>query len=155
MDDLLAYAPLVRAMVRRYQGPGLEGEDLAQEAWLALLIAQRDYRPYLGTPRQAFYKSRVRAALADCLRNYRRDALCWRWNGPVELFAKSSEELGDEIGHLLLGLSVRQRQVLAMYYGKDLPLREIARRLGLSLTAVHTHKQRGLAALRRLSCSIK
>lgn len=152
MDDLWQYAPLVRAMVRRYQGPGLEGEDLAQEAWLALLRAQRDYRPELGAPRPAFYRSRVRAALADVLRRYRRDALFWRSSSLVEEMPQPGPPR-DGFDELVAGLTRRQRQVLAMCYRDDLPLREIARRLGLSLSAVHTYKRRGLEALRRLSCS--
>lgn len=155
MEDLWQYAPLVRAMVKRYQGPGLEGEDLEQEAWLALLIAQRDYRPELGTPRPAYYKSRVWAALANTLRQLRRDALFWRWDRPVDLLPHGGQESGGGVTEMLVGLAPRQQQVLAMYYGQDLPLKEIAQRLGLSISAVHTYKQRGLKALRRLSSSKK
>jgi RNA polymerase sigma factor (sigma-70 family) len=151
MDELCQYTPLVRAMVRRYRGPGLEGEDLAQEAWLALIKARRDYRPELGA-RPAFYRCRVRAALADVLRRYRRDALFWRSSSLVEEMPQPGPPR-DGFDELVAGLTRRQRQVLAMYYRDDLPLREIARRLGLSLSAVHTHKQRGLEALRHQSRS--
>lgn len=153
MDDLIDYAPLVRAMVRRYLGPGLEREDLEQEAWLALVIAQRDYRPHLGVPRPAYYKIRVRGALANVLRRYRRDALFWRSRCPLEPENLSEPEPEAETSQLLTGLTRRQQQVMEMYYGQDKSLKEIALCLGLSLTTVHTYKQRGLKALRHLSCS--
>lgn len=155
MNELVNYTPLVRAMVRRFMGPGLEKEDLEQEAWLALHIAQRDYRPHLGVSRAAYYKVRARVALADVLRRYRRDALFWRSSSPMDFERLPDFEQQDGTSHLLAGLSRRQQQVMQMYYGEDKPLKEIALGLGLSVSAVHTYKQRGLEALRRLSCSKK
>jgi len=147
------YSPLVRAMARRYQGPGLEREDLEQEAWLALVAAEAEYRPELMVPRPAYYKCRIRAALAAVLRKYRRDALFWRTVQPTELSA--AREGQGEVWELLAGLPSRQQEVLRLYYLHDLPLKDIAARLKISVSAVHTHKQRGLAALRHLSRSKK
>lgn len=154
MDHLLEYAPLVRAMARRYLGPGLEREDLEQEAWLALVAARAQYRPELG-PRPAYYKSRVRAALAQALRRFRRDALFYKAPLEGDIPLAAGEEL-DGLWQWTWSLTPRQRQVLDLYFGRDLTLSDIARRLGISLSAVSTHKQRGLAALaRRMSCGKK
>jgi len=149
MDShLKKFTPLVRAMARRYQGPGLEKEDLEQEAWLALLEAEASYRPELNVLRPAFYKSRVRAALGNVLRRYRKDALFWSSAIEVEKVNLDSE-IGFELFELLSYLSQRQRQVIRLYYLNQLNLRQIAEYLGISVSAVNIHKQRGLAALAR------
>jgi RNA polymerase sigma factor (sigma-70 family) len=147
--QLLKFAPLVRAMARRYQGPGLEGEDLEQEAWLALLEAEESYCPERNVPRPAFYQSRVRGALGEVLRRYRRDALFWRGATPVEALAQG-EHRSFELLQSLSVLSQRQRQVISMYYWHQLSLRQIAAELGISISAVQVHKGRGLKALARL-----
>ena len=143
-NQILNYAPLVRAMARRYQGPGMEREDLEQEGWLALVEARRCYRPELG-PRPAFYKSRVRGALAKMLRRYRRDALFGR-AAEVE-FSGQDDVPGFELRDLFANLSKRQSQVLLLYYHQGLSLREAAKCMGISISAAHTHKKRGLKAL--------
>lgn len=145
METIAAYRPLVRAMAKRYHGPGLEFEDLEQEAWLALVMAEKSYRPELNVPRPAFYKSRVRAALASMLRKYRRDALFWRGTH-VELRGEWSE---SDFDLLLSTLPSRQRQVLGLYYREGWKLPEISRQLGISVSAAHTYKTRGLRALAR------
>lgn len=147
MDNHLAeYAPLVRAMARRYQGPGLEREDLEQEAWLALLEAKASYRPERNVPRPAYYRSRVRTALANVLRRYRRDGLFWRRDSDtVAVWQDRKGEMLELVSHL----PARQAQVLKLYYWHQLKLREIAATLGTSISAASTHKKRGLAALAR------
>lgn len=147
MDESLdLFAPLVRAMAKRYQGPGLQREDLEQEGWLALLEAAACYCPELGA-RPAYYKSRVRAALGNVLRCYRRDGLF----GHRTLEAEKPDWDGDqgEVWQLVAALPPRQRQTIQGYYREDLSLREIAAQLGISISAVSAHKKRGLATLKR------
>ena len=87
VDHLLEYAPLVRAMARRYLGPGLEREDLEQEAWLALVAAGPVGR---NGPAPGLLQSRVRAALAQALRRFRRDALFYK--APLEGYSLAAGE---------------------------------------------------------------
>jgi RNA polymerase sigma factor (sigma-70 family) len=149
MDNLVNYAPLVRSMARRYQGPGLEREDLEQEGWLALVEAAACYRPELNVPRPAYYRSRVRAALGSLLRRYRRDALFWRAGADVDRTFTWDE--GSESGAVWLmgNLPRRQREALLLYYHYGFSLKEVAKRMGIGISAAHTHKTRGLAALAR------
>lgn len=149
MNSLSQYAPLVRAMVRRYRGPGLEGEDLEQEAWLALLEAQASYRPELNVPRSAYYKCRVRTALANVLRKYRRDGLYWRQEVRVGELPGKSVDFSYEMEDLVFRLPRRQSQVIRLYFCRQLTLREIASALGISISAASTYKKLALAALAR------
>lgn len=149
MNSLSQYAPLVRAMVRRYRGPGLEGEDLEQEAWLALVEARASYRPELNVPRSVYYKCRVRTALANVLRKYRRDGLYWRQEARVEEVPDRNEGFSYEMEDLVSRLPCRQGQVIRLYFCRQLTLREIADALGISISAVSTYKKRALAALAR------
>lgn len=145
MDNLLDFRPLVSAFARRFQGQGLEREDLEQEAWLALVEAERDWDPSRNVPKAAFFRRQVWTALKRLLRRHRRDPLGGEW---LELRERSArvEELPQDAS-LLEMLTTRQRQVLYLYFWHELSLAEIARRLDLAVSTVHTHKQRGLRAL--------
>jgi len=54
-----------------------------------------------------------------------------------------------DLSEALLGLSKRQREAIALRYFLDLEEADVAGALGISVSSVKTHLQRGLVALRR------
>lgn len=137
------YLPLVRAMARRYQGPGLEQADLEQEGWLALLEASRRYDPQRQVPRAAYYRLSIRSALRQVLRRYSRDALsqaCSADTSSIQMMA------GDQEPPDRPSLPPRQSQVLRAWL-REGSIQQAAKCLGLTLGTAKTHLRRSLKHL--------
>jgi RNA polymerase sigma factor (sigma-70 family) len=137
------YLPLVKAMARRYQGPGLEQADLEQEGWLALLEASRRFDPQREVPRAAYYRLSIRSALRQLLRRYSRDALSRACSADTCTIQPMAE---DEVPMVTVSLSLRQSQVLRAWL-REGSIQQAAKSLGLPLGTAKTHLRRGLKHL--------
>jgi RNA polymerase sigma-70 factor (ECF subfamily) len=127
-----------------------DAEDVVQEAFLRL---QRHSSTIQSAAREAAYLRSIVLNLARSRLRRRRLAM-WKRPPPLVAGAGTEEvvELRDEqrrIVDALRRLPARQRECLVLRYYGDLPDSEIAETLGLSVTSVRTHMQRGKASLGR------
>ena len=143
--------------------------DEAQcQGWLAVAEAVKSYDSGSGVPVAGYIESKVRFALWNLFKRERR-----RWQ--TELALEQGHDDDDEQGGLLAVivadddvaamaertelarelhaaiLSLPERQRLAIVYTvlDDVALKEAACRLGVSLQAVHSLRERGLKNLRK------
>lgn len=132
-------------------GNAARAEDLLQDALVSVLARSR------GGAQIRVLEAYVRTAMArrhvDAVR--RRG----RWSRVVHLLAAreaeqpaGAAEVDSEVdlADALRGLSARQRACLVLRFYDDLGVRETARTLGLSESAVKKHTQQGLRALREV-----
>ena len=125
-------------------------EDVAQEAFARLI---RKYGS-LRDPGSAL--AYVRASVCNLTRNRRRHLRVVRLRTPAAHDEQSSEQAAilredqREVLAALAGLAPRRREAIVLRYWLDLPEREIAEAMGVSLGTVKSHVSRGLAALARI-----
>jgi RNA polymerase sigma factor (sigma-70 family) len=124
-------------------------EDIAQEAFARLL---RKRPPADDAPGTAAY---LRAVVCNLTRNrHRHLRVARRWT-PAVVDADSSEQvvIAREDHRMVIaalaGLPVRRREAIVLRYWLDLPEREIAQTMGVSLGTVKSHVSRGLAVVAR------
>lgn len=174
IEDVLRRAePLVRHVARQYSVPGMDREDLEQEARIALWEALRDYRPDAGAAWTSFAWLCMRRRIVRLLRRSVRKDGWWllhvmpmdtTWDGdeehgvcppvagdgplPEELYFDRCSALQrvEEIAHALSG---RERDVVRLY-AMGLSYKEIARTLGMPLKSVDNAMQRARVKASRL-----
>ncbi|MFP4687738.1 MAG: sigma-70 family RNA polymerase sigma factor [bacterium] len=66
------YEPLLRTIVSDYYVPGVDFDDLLQEARLALVSAYQSYNREKGVPFASYCAVCVRRQMLDCLRDQKR-----------------------------------------------------------------------------------
>jgi len=136
--------PVYRYLRRGCAGQPGVAEELAQETYLAALAAVRAGRAgEVGLP---WLLGVAHHKLVDHYRASRREersrvALAARPPGPAAAHGGGAAEL-------LGALPAAQRAALALRYVDDLPVPEVARRLGRSVHATESLLARGRAALR-------
>lgn len=156
------FEPLVRAAVALRYPKGQEGEDLLQEAYIALLraILQYDHGP-VSFP---YYAKRM---VYGATWSYKRKAL--RISGKespdsvrnedgelLSVFARIPDEHSaaafqrPELESYLTPLSPRERLVILEVVIGGMPMAELARREGVSLDTVKVWKKRAFAKIRKL-----
>jgi RNA polymerase sigma factor (sigma-70 family) len=124
-------------------------EDIAQEAFARLM--NRDLR--LDDPQALL--GYLRAIVCNLTRNRHRHLRVVRLRTPAAVEEGSSEQAAisredhREVIAALARLPVRRREAIVLRYWLDLPEREIAAAMGVSLGTVKSHVSRGLAALAR------
>jgi RNA polymerase sigma factor (sigma-70 family) len=124
-------------------------EDIAQEAFARLVRKQGSLRD----PDAAV--AYVRASVVNLTRNRHRHLRVVRRRTPAGRHEDSSEQAAilredhREVLAALADLPPRTREALVLRYWLDLPGREIAEAMGVSLGTVKSHVSRGLAALAR------
>lgn len=135
--------PTLWRAVRAYAAGRQDVADEAVGEAFARVIARgeevRDPVPYL-------YRVAFRVAAAELKRIAMTTDLA---SQPEPVSARGDEH---EVWLMLNVLSPEQRAVLYLYYRVDLPVREVASRLGLSGAAVRMHLVR---ARRRLAASLR
>jgi RNA polymerase sigma-70 factor (sigma-E family) len=122
-------------------------EDIAQEAFTRLMNKEPD----LGDAQAAL--PYLRAIVVNLTRNRHRHLRVARLRGPSAAGPDSCEqspiayEDHQEVIAALAGLPSRRREAIVLRYWLDLPEREIAAAMGVSLGTVKSQLSRGLAAL--------
>lgn len=122
-------------------------EDIAQEAFTRLMNRE----PGLGAAQVAL--PYLRTIVINLTRNRHRHLRVVRQRTPAVLGGDSCEQAAiayedhREVIAALAGLPSRRREAIVLRYWLDLPEREIAAAMGVSLGTVKSSLSRGLAAL--------
>jgi RNA polymerase sigma factor (sigma-70 family) len=163
---------LVATIAARYQGRGLDSDDLLQEGRIGLLKAVRNFDPErgvaFGTVAWSFISTEIRHALRIEGRRAREETLLDAPVGedgvatladilPDDGPGPEEQTLAEIAGALVRNavplLPVELREVIVLRYGLDghapRSLREIGLALGVSQTTVSSREERALDLLRR------
>lgn len=126
-------------------GDSQHAEDLVQTA------LSKTYTRYDDIGNDAQFEAYVRTTIYRTFVSWWRK-LSWRNEKAAEFVgdAPAPEAHGAilDLTRALADLPRMQRAVLVLQYFEDLPMEEIAQRLGVSVGSVKTHASRGRAALR-------
>ncbi len=148
-EFLLRAASLVRSFARRriVQG-GIDPEDVVQETLLAIHMKRHTWRDNaLVTP---WVYAIARYKLIDAFRRRGRRVEIEIGETAECVAQPERETVSDhEIGRALDTLAPGQRSAVAAICVDGLSIRETAKRLGMSETAVRVALHRGLAAIAR------
>lgn len=141
-------------------------EDAQAQAWVAVIEAVKAYNSLTGVPVEAYVESRVKYALWNLFKKERRR---WRTETALEIpsgsedcvsFVDTLADTADVAGEVerrqmfrlavaaLETLPARQRLAVLYTTVQGMKLHEAASRLGVSIQAVHSLRQRGLRALK-------
>ena len=130
---------LVRAVV--WQVCGRDDDDLAQDAWVAILPLVGRYDPGLGVPLRGFVHRRCRGAVLDALRlrtgsrNRHRRVQVPLFDNIVGVWDATPIDDRDELERALARMTQRERSVLVAFHG-GVPQEQIAARLGVTQSRV-------------------
>ena len=125
-------------------------EDIAQEAFTRLMNKEPD----LDDPRAAL--PYLRAIVVNLTRNRHRQLRIARLRAPAAAVSESYEQAAiayedhQEVIAAMAALPSRRREAIVLRFWLDLPEREIAAAMGVSLGTVKSQLSRGLAALARV-----
>jgi RNA polymerase sigma-70 factor, ECF subfamily len=133
-------ATLWRAVYAYTGGSRDVADDAVAEAFARVITRGAEVReplPYL-------YRVAFRVASTELQRRRRESS-----DVPELAFEVSSNGLGDLLG-ALRELSPAQRAAVYLHYRADLPVRDVAKLLGMSSASVKVHLMRGRRRLREL-----
>ena len=136
-----------RDELTRYARVLIGSDDAHDIVAAAFLRVSRRGWSEIRDPRSYLYR-----AVANEAHNHRRQRRR-RWERDVHALLPSitspHEDGHEEVRHAIERLSTRQRSVVYLAYWRDLPDREIATLLGVSLSSVRRHLERAQAHLRK------
>ena len=147
------YAPQLVRLLRRQVGREADAQDLAQQTFLQLHRARRDFRP--GT--------RLRPWIITIALNLARDHLRRRGRRPESALDDrvpepsvepavpdgESRETAARVREALAALPREQREVIELHWFEQLSFGEIATVVGSTPGAVRVRAHRGYVALRK------
>jgi len=142
-------SPVLGRMAWLLCGDAHRAEELVQQALVRTYVAWP--RARAGDP--LAYARRVLAnARIDTWRKHRREVLTSHDDLPPATTPSGAQAQAerDELVRALLRLSPQRRRVVVLRYVMDLPERDVAADMNLSLGAVKSAASRGLAQLREL-----
>jgi len=148
------YAPIFRYVAFRV-GDRTVAEDLTSEVFTRLLSALRDRAALAprNTLRGWLYGVAARVVSDHFRKRYRApeveldESLVSRDDGPAEVV--EARLTREELKQAMTGLTEEQQNVLALRFGYDMPIQEVARTLGKTEGAVKQLQARAIAALAR------
>ncbi len=137
----------------RYLGSSSLARDAAQEAFVELYLSIGRYEPrgrFLPYWNRILLNRCRMFTRADALRRAATDRLLTAPPGPTPTAEDLlvSVQLHQQVERALEGLSEKLRVVLALRFGADLPLNEIAETLSLPVGTVKSRLFNGLSELR-------
>ena len=146
------YGPLFRYISFRVSDRDV-AEDLASEVFTRFLSSLRQRNPPESTLRGWLYGVAANVVADHMRKRYRApqvaldEAMPSRAAGPAELAeaALTRSDLRDAIGDL----TDEQQHVIALRFGRELPIQEVARTIGKTEGAVKQLQARAIAALAR------
>lgn len=162
----LALARQAALRIKRRLPPSFETDDLVSAGYVGLIRAAERYRPDLhdGVPFPVFARQVVRGAILDTVQG-RHDGVAGRhWiahtaqplvDAPEPVCEAGMDALAErreQVEQVIAAageLTPAQREILSLYYGQqEIPLPEIAARLGMSYSWTIKHYKAAIATLR-------
>lgn len=146
------YAPLFRYISFRV-GDRHTAEDLVSEVFTRFLTALRERRPPQSTLRGWLFGVAANVVADHHRRRYRApheqldEEIVSQEDGPAEIAERSATR--DDLRRAVATLTDEQQHVLAMRYGQELPIQDVARALGKTEGAIKQLQARAIAALAR------
>lgn len=146
------YEPIYRYIVFRVSNQQV-AEDLASEVFVRLLSALRDHTAPQNTIRGWLYGVAFRVVNDFHRKQYRREevqlseGLANDASGPFETVARRLS--WREVRAAMAELTESQREVIALRFGQEMPIREVAQLLGKTEGAVKQLQARAVASLAR------
>lgn len=146
------YAPIFRYIAFRVSDRDV-AEDLTSEVFTRLLSALRDKHAPQNTLRGWLYGVAARVVSDHHRRHYRApeveldESLISRDAGPADIVEKLMTHA--DLKQAMRELTEDQQQVLALRFGYDMPIQEVARTLGKTEGAIKQLQARAIATLSR------
>ena len=146
------YGPLFRYIAFRVSDRDL-AEDLTSEVFTRFLSALRQRNPPETTLRGWLYGVAAHVVADHMRKRYRDqqvgldDTIVSGADGPAELAEASL--MRDDLKQAMTSLTEEQQHVIALRYGHELPIQEVARAIGKTEGAVKQLQARAIAALAR------
>lgn len=152
LDGLLRHRGWIQALAADLVGDAHRAEDVVQETWVAAL-ERRPGGPAAGEPARPWLalvaRNLARMTLRGESRRRHREELRARTEAePSVLDALARVSLQREVASAVMALPEPDREIVALRYYEDVPPRAIAKRLGLTPSAVHSRLTRARATLR-------
>lgn len=128
-------------------------EDLTSEVFVRLLSALRDHTAPQNTLRGWLYGVAFRVVNDFHRKQYRReevqlsDGIASSGNNPLETVAQRLS--WREVRAAMAGLTEAQREVIALRFGQEMPIRDVALLMGKTEGAVKQLQARAIASLAR------
>ncbi len=148
--SLLAHGPFLRGLARALLFDAALAEDAVQETWVAALRGGprwgSDPRPWLAAVTRNLS---LRLRRGEGRRAQRERAAARAESLPSTAEIVEREAARREVVEAVLALEEPCRSAVLLRYLEELPLRQVARRLGVPVETARTRIKRGLARLRR------
>jgi RNA polymerase sigma-70 factor (ECF subfamily) len=123
-------------------------EELTQDILMSIDRKRATYRPEM--PILPWIYAIARYRLIDSIRAEARRPKTVVWMEEHEQIAESSEPENDaDVEAMLADLNDRQREILTLAKLDEMPLAEVARKMGMSLSAVKVTVHRAILAIRK------
>jgi RNA polymerase sigma factor (sigma-70 family) len=149
-EALLAHGPFLRGLARALLFDAALAEDAVQETWVAALRRGpqwgSDPRPWLAAVTRNLA---LRLRRGEGRRVLRERAAARPEGLPSTAEIVEREAARREVVEAVLALEEPCRSAVLLRYLEELPLRQVARRLGVPVETARTRIKRGLARLRR------
>lgn len=145
------YTPLHRYLADQYRVPGVDINDVAQEAFLRILRYNRT--ALVESPKAYLFQVAANVAIEWAARSRSRFPHCSQWleklvsDESPEYDATRAETHG-KIARALSTLTARQRAILKLHFGEGSGRTQIAEQLDLSERTVKRELQNSYAKLR-------
>lgn len=146
------YEPIFRYVTFRVSNQQV-AEDLTSEVFVRLLSALRDHTAPQNTIRGWLYGVAFRVVNDFHRKQYRReevqlnDGMAGNAVEPLETVARRMS--WREVRAAMAGLTEAQREVIALRFGQEMPIRDVAQLLGKTEGAVKQLQARAIASLAR------
>ncbi len=146
------YEPIFRYIVFRVSNQQV-AEDLTSEVFVRLLSALRDHTAPQNTLRGWLYGVAFRVVNDFHRKQYRRkevqlsDGLVGNAHNPIDTVARRLD--WNEVEAAMAGLTESQREVIALRFGYEMPIRDVAELIGKTEGAVKQLQARAIATLAR------
>ncbi|HOK56194.1 MAG TPA: sigma-70 family RNA polymerase sigma factor [bacterium] len=146
------YFPLVKKIVKRYEGIGVESEDLFQEGCIGLIEAKNNFKEEMNVNFLTYATYWIKKYILESVEKYKKqkiyiskDALSFTTDTNITKFSEISYKLNLEI------LSPFERNIIEKFYLEGKTLEEIAKELKIKREKVRQIKQKALMKLKNFN----
>lgn len=140
-----ACAPRLLRLLTAMGGSTSDAEDVLQEAFARLIPRWRHIRRY-DDPEAWIRQVAIRLLISKARRRRTADHWLQRQSAPRSAHMPDQDQIID-LREAMAMLPLKQRAVLVLHYGLDLPVAQIATELGISIGTVKSRLSRGRQSL--------